>query len=462
MGKLGKLNYIQSYLSRVCLSDAPEGDDGTYGTQSYPNTGDFPLNYEQIFPDLIDSKESGRTFNPAIQYHKGKLLTILRFNKMDKEIGSVYMKNKSYYVKNNTLIASVIEKSSKEPYIYHLGVLLDPFTDLLLGSRDIDRVPELETEVTEPSHYDCESTPDWLDGGHGPQDPRIFEFANNYYMIFNSRKQETHPNIKCPENSVQRKIYISGLETDWMTGLITGWYRPISLNLKDEIDVPWKRNGDRIDTAERNWLPFTCESLNTSLNSSLKEMLFMVYSLSPLIILKVNLQTGDCFEYYRTEVDDFKLDPIRKDLISKGIPKIDISNMHISPHGGSPLVKVPNRNYLLGVLHIHYSSPTGHRIYVNYPFKFKNIEPFEILKIGKALPLNSTVPEGYLNLSKSSGPRRFRDNYKIGSQISFVSDLTVWEEKDRINVAISYGAGDAIPRIFFTSVEELESEYFLE
>ena len=87
-------------------------------------------------------------------------------------------------------------------------------------------------------------------------------------------------------------------------------------------------------------------------------------------------------------------------------------------------------------------------------------KPFEIMEIGRALPLNSTRPEKYENLSLN-GPHYFKDNYPADAEIAFASDITVWEkEVGDVRVAVSYGAGDAVPRVFFISLDQLESRYF--
>ena len=48
--------------------------------------------------------------------------------------------------------------------------------------------------------------------------------------------------------------------------------------------------------------------------------------------------------------------------------------------------------------------------------------------------------------------------------------MTVWEEEKEgentshrskdVRIAIAYGAGDAVSRVFFTTLEELETRYF--
>ena len=52
----------------------------------------------------------------------------------------------------------------------------------------------------------------------------------------------------------------------------------------------------------------------------------------------------------------------------------------------------------------------------------------------------------------------FRDNYPVEADIAFASDITIWREdlsnsaasikRPRTRIAISYGAGDAVPRIY--------------
>lgn len=400
---------------------------------NYPIEGDFELDYISVFPRL-DYPENGRVFNPGIQYHKGHLLTILRFNKLEKELGTVYMKNRKYHVKNNSLIGSVIFSNMKmrRPLVH-----LKPFHD----------------SFTQSTTYDCESDPDWRDGGHGQQDARIFEFLGKLFMIFNARLQVKLPGTICPENEIQRGLYISELKLDDSTGLIIGWKKPVKLKTEKSLNPK--------NLAERNWSPFVSNG-----------QLYVSYGLDPHVVLRVDLETGYCEDFMEAKSLSLRIiRPILEDIAFRLQTKLP-ENSHVlthpltrklitvSPHGGTPIVRVPGRDYMLGILHIHYPGENENRIYVNYPFRMNPHKPFEIMEIGKALPLNSTRPEKYENLSLN-GPHYFKDNYPADAEIAFASDITVWEKEiGDVRVAVSYGAGDAVPRVFFISLDQLESRYF--
>ena len=236
-------------------------------TSKYPISGDYQISTNTLFPKLNNHPDLGRIFNPGIQYINNNLHLILRYNRLQRELGSAnnYLPGHKYYVKNNSLIYGILNQ--RDLSIKNgMGMLIDPFQ-----------------ENSQKQSFDCESNPDWTDGGHGPQDPRIFEYQNEYFMIFNDRKQEKEKSIACPENQLQRKLYIAKLILDPTTKIMTGWEKAMPLELLDDIQVPWRSknpNGPK-ETAERNWSPFTDYS---------NGRLLLVYCLDPLIILSIDLK----------------------------------------------------------------------------------------------------------------------------------------------------------------------------
>ena len=406
----------------------------------FPLSGDFAVGYKNAFPKL-ENPALGRIFNPGIQYHNGKLHFILRYNRLEKETGSYYLPDHKYYIKNNTLLATTLLPDLS---IQQVPLEFQPFYDFLEKSKT----------------FDCELDPDWADGGHGEQDARIFTLNDHLYMIFNARQQLKEKGLPCPnlENYPQRGIFISKLITDKLSGFITGWHKAVPLKIPKVGNLKWKENSKNI-LVERNWSPFVFE----------KE-LYVLYSLDPQIVLKIDPFSGESIKMYETETSLRVLRPILEDIAKRlQMPLPSHSNVlvhpmtrklvTVTPHGGTSLVKVPGREYMLGVLHVHYPGPEENRIYVNYPYKISSEPPFEILSIGKALPLNSTRPQEYTDLSEK-GPHYYGENYKVSDEIAFACDLTLWEKDGDSRVAVSYGVGDAVPRVFFTSIEEMEDIYF--
>lgn len=233
----------------------------------YPIIGDYAIDFNFLFPKLKHHPEHGRVFNPAIDFFEGNLHLILRFNQLVQEIGSLYLRNSKYFVKNNTLISTVLTK--RELAAATPGLLVQPFFN--------------ENQSDSSATFDCEADPDWQDGGHGIQDPRIFQHDHHKYLIFNSRIQTKKFPELCPENAVSRKIFVSQLKLDWATGLVIGWESPIQLNIIGSLDVPWKNSG--VNTAERNWAPVV-------LKDPTKNLINQRGSLSILLALSIVQKRG--------------------------------------------------------------------------------------------------------------------------------------------------------------------------
>ena len=110
------------------------------------------------------------------------------------------------------------------------------------------------------------------------------------------------------------------------------------------------------DHDEKNWMPFTYQS-----------QLYVLYSIEPYKILKVDLSTGNSrvfthqiipnrFELMRYVFENLGTkNYISLDTEKRGLfHNITGKEITFDLRGGTALVKVPGRDYYLGVAHLHY------------------------------------------------------------------------------------------------------------
>ena len=72
--------------------------------------------------------------------------------------------------------------------------------------------------------------------------------------------------------------------------------------------------------------------------------------------------------------------------------------------------------------------------------------PFDLIEIGKKLPLITKRPKIYVK-SKLYFPHP-------NSEVAFSNDLTIWTEDSNVRIAIGYGTDDVIARVLFMSLDE--------
>ena len=88
--------------------------------------------------------------------------------------------------------------------------------------------------------FDCEMIPDYIDGGHGIQDPRLFEHHNKFYLLFNGRRQFQTRFSSCGDRNPKRGIYLAH---------ITIMDKTLKLTNIRLLNYP------NLQNIERNWLP---------------------------------------------------------------------------------------------------------------------------------------------------------------------------------------------------------------
>lgn len=117
-------------------------------------------------------------------------------------------------------------------------------------------------------------------------------------------------------------------------------------------------------------------------------------------------------------------------------------------HGSSPIIRI--KDFLLGVLHCHYSLDSKSRIYLNYFFKMDVLTNRVTNSATKHLPLIYDIDAKYQKLNNEKW--YYAANYPSTNKIAFVSDMTL----DGDDIIIAYGAGDAESRIYVLAADELD------
>lgn len=326
-----------------------------------------------------------------------------RVNYLFKDKNPNYKNGRFEWRKNNTLIIGRIHKIFDKE----------------------NRLIELEFEkLTElvPFHatFDCEMTPDYIDGGHGLQDPRLYAYQDKLQMLFNGREQRSAPFEPC-EQVPNRGIYAGQLSIiDREVKLIS----PNMLHLSSASRI------------ERNWIPLESE-----------KQFLIVYSIYPALIIYEKEQAEMVLH---TEIDTtMSFENIFANIAQAANMTIKNVKRTIELHGSSPIIKV--KDYLLGVLHCHYSlEESTARIYLNYFFKMDVLTNRVTSAATKRLPLTYEIDAKYKRLNHEKW--YYAANYPSDHQIAFVSDITL----DGDDVIIAYGAGDAESRVFIIAVNDLD------
>ena len=142
--------------------------------------------------------------------------------------------------------------------------------------------------------------------------------------------------------------------------------------------------------------------------------LYIVYSIFPHIILKVNLTTGECIELYKTK---YKTEFIFRGGVGNGAPpQLFIQN---------------NKKYFLGLGHTknNYNGISS-QIRKNFFYIFDSTPPFEILRVS---------PE--FNISKKFAPIEYGSGLLINSENNLVT--------------ISFGVNDCYENIVQTPLQNI-------
>lgn len=141
---------------------------------------------------------------------------------------------------------------------------------------------------------------------------------------------------------------------------------------------------DGMQKLEKNWMPF-----------EYNDELYFEYSISPHIILKADIESGSCVEYYRTSY-------------------LNSCNIHFGGGAPSQIVYVDGKKYFLGIGHIRKDFFLTKLTRKNFFYLFNSFPPFNIIKISP--PLNF-----------------------INASIEFASGLLI---ENNENVIISFGIND--------------------
>lgn len=388
-------------------------EDSFYRDESY-----FELKYEKrvtpgkdfkISTQNITNIKEYRAFNPAVQFYKGQVFMIIRLNFLIRDSNPNYKNGRAEWRKNNTLVIGRLEKEFND----HEELVCMKFY----------KINDLEPFS---NSFDCEMIPDYIDGGHGIQDPRLFEHHNKFYLLFNGRRQFQTRFSSCGDRNPKRGIYLAH---------ITIMDKTLKLTNIRLLNYP------NLQNIERNWLPIQDE-----------KKLLLVYSFFPVMkILELEQKNeSELVDFVEISTAD-ALDNIFIDIAAEAnLSLLDAKN-NIQIHGSSPILLV--KDYLLGVVHCHYKNELGFRTYLNYFFK-SDPKTFEIIDSArKHLPLTDKIDKKYEILNKEKW--YFESNYPMGNSISFVSDMTI----SRQELILAYGAGDAESRIFIVKIRDLD-HYF--
>ena len=172
----------------------------------------------------------------------------------------------------------------------------------------------------------------------GFEDPRIFKFQDELWIITYFR------GINEINNKFEHSIFIFSLKNH--QNYLKLYYK--KQNSNTNIFGKWNIAG------EKNWMPF-----------EFNNELYIVYSIFPHIILKVNLTTGECIEINKTK---YQTEFFFKGGIGNGAPpQLFIQN---------------NKKYFLGLGHTknNYNGIFS-QIRKNFFYIFEANPPFQILRV---------------------------------------------------------------------------------
>jgi len=324
----------------------------------------------------------------------------LRANWLFKDSNPRQKNGRPEWRKNNTLLFANIDKSGFVTNIKPLQIF--------------------------PNTFDCEMNPDWIDGGHGLQDPRIISQNNKLKILFNARNQNSQKFEECT-GEIKRGIWSA--ELDLFSKVLSKRPRKIAEKGLGKWDV------------ERNWTPVDDELADEGI---------FVYSLFPDLIVVNTTDPGLQIKKFST-LNSFE--KIFKSVSEISGKTLESAKTQVSLHGSSPILRL-KENTFLGILHCHFTPENeGSRIYLNFFYKItisSNFQNFEITSSGHApLPLTYEIDDKFAILNRQK--KQFRNNYPSKNRIAFVSDMTRVHDE----FWITYGAGDAESRLFILPIQNL-------
>ena len=245
-----------------------------------------------------------------------------------------------------------------------------------------------------------------LDKAQGPEDPRLVKTEDGIYAIvtgYNVLEHEGADSPVCGKHAML--LYAAKVESLSPT----------------KFGHPVRLTFDGMGQVEKNWAMFTSPEVSGS-------NVFAVYSVAPHTIAKVDLRQGQVKFIAHSE--------------SEGLKKL-AHQLGVQPHdfhGGAGVAhaKGYQGQYFLSVLHTAIRRKDGGKEYWNYPYKFSMKPPYQILRIGKKLPL------------------QLNRNPAYGEYVAFVTTVMM----DHEHIFIGYGSGDRSSRTLRIPQDEFEAKFF--
>jgi len=245
-----------------------------------------------------------------------------------------------------------------------------------------------------------------LDTAKGPEDPRLVQTKEGLFAIvtgYDVVEGQGNGSTQCGKHGML--LYAARVET-----LSPPKFGP-----------PVQLTFEGMGKVEKNWAMFTPPAANGA-------DVLAVYSVSPHTIAKVSLHNGTV--EFIAQSESVALDSLAKQLNATAS----------SFHGGAGVAYTEDDSgeYFLSVLHTAVRRYDGATEYWNYPYKFSPKPPYQILSIGKKLPL------------------QVKRNPAYGEYVAFVTAVMV----DNGDVFIGYGSGDSSSRTFRMPHAEFEAKFF--
>jgi len=255
-----------------------------------------------------------------------------------------------------------------------------------------------------PTRRECH-LPD-LDKAEGPEDPRLVRTKDGLFALVTGYDVVEQPGGGSPECGKHGMLlYAAKVET-----LSPPRFGP-----------PVQLTFEGMGRVEKNWAMFAPPALSGA-------DVLAVYSVSPHTIAKVSLHDGHV-KFIAHSHSEALASLARQLYTDAG-----------SFHGGAGVAHTQNEHgeYFLSVLHTAVHRADGGKEYWNYPYKFSMKPPYQILRIGKKLPL------------------QINRNPAYGEYVAFVTTVLV----DHGDVFIGYGSGDSSSRTFRMPHAEFEAKFF--
>jgi len=259
--------------------------------------------------------------------------------------------------------------------------------------------PDLRRPST--TRHEC-YIPD-LDDAVGPEDPRLISTDAGLFAIVTGYEIMDSDGANAPVCGEHGMLLYAAKVTSLAPPAFS---KPVKLTF------------DGMGKIEKNWAMFTPSGLKGG-------HVLAVYSVHPHKIANVNLLDGNVNFIAST--------------YSSAVTSL-ATQMNIDPenfHGGAGAAR-SNKGYFLSVLHTGVRRADGSIEYWNFPYRFSTSHPYEILRIGKKLPLTTNRNPVY------------------SEHVAFVTTVML----DNDDVFIGYGSGDSSSRTFRMPLSQFDNQFF--